>query len=134
MLFNSPCDNVLHLSATQDAMVTAEHWIDNTYSSENDANIAHKVIQQDIPFVILLLLYVHLDATLHHGVFSHEHNTVLTQTLHETGGPIEPVSPTTEVSVSVSLALKMYPSDVLELLGPHIVGSDNECPVVLVQE
>ena len=53
----------------------------DTYSGENDANIAHKVVQQDIPFVILLLLCIHLDAALHHGVFAHEHNTVLTQTL-----------------------------------------------------
>lgn len=53
----------------------------NTYSSEDNSNIAHKVVQQDIPFVILFLLYIHPDATLHHGILAHEHNTVLTQTL-----------------------------------------------------
>lgn len=58
-----------------------ERCIYDTYSGEDDANIAHKVVQQDIPFVLLLLLCIHLDATLHHGVLAHEHNTVLTQTL-----------------------------------------------------
>ena len=52
-----------------------------TYIGEDDANIAHKVVQQYIPLFLLCPVCVQPNAALHQGVLAHEHHTVLTQTL-----------------------------------------------------
>ncbi len=51
------------------------------YICEDDANIANKVVQQHIPLLLLGPLCIQPDAALHQGVLSHEHHTVLAQTL-----------------------------------------------------
>jgi len=57
----------------------------SAYICEDNADIANKVVQQHIPLLLLGPVCIQPDAALHQGVLSHEHHTVLAQTLQAQG-------------------------------------------------
>lgn len=57
------------------------HVLQATYSCEDDADVANKLLCQRIPLLLASPLHVQPDAPSHQCVLAHKDNTVLTQTL-----------------------------------------------------